>query len=179
MLYYFIHDDRHPYFWADEKKLRFVLIAGSDVLRDMKHGFVNLAQYWYPTIFNGWTNIFTDSDICQWKKNYISRSSLLVIFKRRPKGSTSTEVWYFKDYYPDIQRWKTIKRWKTIIHLAPTGSSNIHSLDYIMSFSILLFVCIANNLMEQVLVFPFSNTSAFFKKQISQLIVDAINSKSI
>lgn len=45
MLYYFIHDDRHPYFWADEKKLRFVLIAGSDVLRDMKHGFVDLAQY--------------------------------------------------------------------------------------------------------------------------------------
>ncbi|XP_061166604.1 uncharacterized protein LOC133175505 [Saccostrea echinata] len=29
---------KHPYFWADEKKLRFVLIAGSDVLRDMKHG---------------------------------------------------------------------------------------------------------------------------------------------
>ncbi|XP_062575562.1 uncharacterized protein LOC134237491 isoform X2 [Saccostrea cucullata] len=29
---------KHPYFWADEKKVRFVLIAGSDVLRDMKHG---------------------------------------------------------------------------------------------------------------------------------------------
>lgn len=29
---------KHPYFWADEKRLRFVLIAGSDVLRDMKLG---------------------------------------------------------------------------------------------------------------------------------------------
>ncbi|KAL5021848.1 hypothetical protein ScPMuIL_001003 [Solemya velum] len=28
----------HPYFWADEKRLRFILIAGSDVLRDMKAG---------------------------------------------------------------------------------------------------------------------------------------------
>ncbi|KAK3608069.1 hypothetical protein CHS0354_031055 [Potamilus streckersoni] len=31
-------DKIHPYFWADEKKLRFVLIAGSDVLRDLKAG---------------------------------------------------------------------------------------------------------------------------------------------
>ncbi|XP_021371290.1 uncharacterized protein LOC110461892 isoform X1 [Mizuhopecten yessoensis] len=29
---------KHPYFWANEKRLRFVLIAGSDVLRDMKLG---------------------------------------------------------------------------------------------------------------------------------------------
>ncbi|KAK3086887.1 hypothetical protein FSP39_024935 [Pinctada imbricata] len=29
---------RHPYFWAAEKKLRLVLIAGSDVLRDLKLG---------------------------------------------------------------------------------------------------------------------------------------------
>ncbi|XP_048759681.2 uncharacterized protein LOC125669248 [Ostrea edulis] len=28
----------HPYFWADEKKLRFILIVGSDVLRDIRNG---------------------------------------------------------------------------------------------------------------------------------------------
>lgn len=79
MLYYFIHDDRHPYFWADEKKLRFVLIAGSDVLRDMKHGFVDLAQYWYSKIIDievflisfDWLIILrTPIDVSEKKPNY-------------------------------------------------------------------------------------------------------------
>lgn len=89
MLYYFIHDDRHPYFWADEKKLRFVLIAGSDVLRDMKHGFVDLAQYWYSKIIDievflisfDWLIILRIPIDVSEKKTKLYRGSSIYVFR--------------------------------------------------------------------------------------------------
>ncbi|XP_063441107.1 uncharacterized protein LOC134721808 [Mytilus trossulus] len=49
---------KHPYFWANEKRLRFVLIAGSDVLRDMKSGTSTTGGA-------GWTMIDIINNACR------------------------------------------------------------------------------------------------------------------
>ncbi|XP_052061575.1 protein PF3D7_1417600-like [Mytilus californianus] len=49
---------KHPYFWANEKRLRFVLIAGSDVLRDMKSGTSTTGG-------TGWTMIDIINSACK------------------------------------------------------------------------------------------------------------------
>ncbi|VDI34483.1 Hypothetical predicted protein [Mytilus galloprovincialis] len=52
------HILKHPYFWANEKRLRFVLIAGSDVLRDMKSGTSTTGGA-------GWTMIDIINNACR------------------------------------------------------------------------------------------------------------------
>ncbi|KAL3860824.1 hypothetical protein ACJMK2_010889 [Sinanodonta woodiana] len=56
---------KHPYFWADEKKLRFVLIAGSDVLRDLKAG-VPITGGSGETMIDIISAVTSDSSLSNW-----------------------------------------------------------------------------------------------------------------
>ncbi|XP_071089938.1 uncharacterized protein [Haliotis cracherodii] len=84
---------RHPFFWSEEKRFRMVLIAGSDVLKEMKTGialtgsgsttmtdFLNVSEY--LVISDGWINVIDSSVLKEMRafRQYKNTLAEMVLF---------------------------------------------------------------------------------------------------
>ncbi|XP_046549530.1 LOW QUALITY PROTEIN: uncharacterized protein LOC124259432 [Haliotis rubra] len=84
---------RHPFFWSEEKRFRMVLIAGSDVLKEMKTGialtgsgsttmtdFLNVSEY--LVISDGWINVIDSAVLKEMRafRQYKNTLAEMVLF---------------------------------------------------------------------------------------------------